>query len=439
MKFIHAADIHLDSPLRGLARYEGAPVQQIRQATRQALMNLVEQARLEAVDFILLAGDLYDGDWKDYNTGLFFNEQMTRLSEVNIPVFMVLGNHDATNSMTRALRLPSNVTQLDSQRPQTVCLEQLGVAIHGQSFASRSVSEDLSQHYPPALKGYYNIGLLHTSLTGSQHHATYAPCRLESLLAHGYDYWALGHIHQQNILHKDPWIVFPGNLQGRHIRETGPKGCLLVHVDPAQRTTVSPLNLDVLRWETCHLNLNTLTNLDELLDEISKTVTAQTQQAEGRPLALRLILEGNSPLHHPLHQHSTRWLNEIRAVSTEAGTGSVWIEKIIPLTTAPVSLLEKKKLNLPLPLLGKEGGTENPAQVPLGPLEELLNLFETLSQDEQTLHNLGGEFQTLKMALPYEIQQGEWGEGLDPDNIETVKRALEGAKALLLARLTMPN
>ena len=110
MKFIHAAYVHLDSPLRGLERYEGAPVDEIRGATRRALENLFELAIDREVDFVLIAGDLYDGDWKDHNTGLFFVKQAARLHEASIPIYMISGNHDAANRMTRSLRMPDNVT-----------------------------------------------------------------------------------------------------------------------------------------------------------------------------------------------------------------------------------------------------------------------------------------------------------------------------------------
>ena len=132
-KFLHAADIHLDSPLLGLERYEGAPVEEIRGATRRALDNLVQLAMDEAVDFVLIAGDLYDGDWRDAGTGLYFVKQMARLREAKIPVYLIAGNHDAQNKMTRELRFPENVTVFSSRRAGTVVIDDLSVAIHGQS------------------------------------------------------------------------------------------------------------------------------------------------------------------------------------------------------------------------------------------------------------------------------------------------------------------
>ena len=248
-KFIHASDIHLDSPLRGLERYDGAPVEQIRQTTRMAMRNLVRAAIEEKVDFVMIAGDLYDGDWRDFNTGLFLLQQMSELRSADIRVFIVSGNHDAASQITRSLRMPKNVHLFPTDAPDTVILGELGVAIHGQGFAKEAVTANLAQGYPQAQAGLFNIGLLHTSVTGRDGHEPYAPCSLADLLAKGYDYWALGHVHTREVLHEhDPWIVFPGNIQGRHIRETGAKGCMVVTVEDGEVVEATHRNLDVLRW-----------------------------------------------------------------------------------------------------------------------------------------------------------------------------------------------
>lgn len=147
-RFIHAADIHLDSPLRGLELPEDAPLDQIRGAARKAFDNLVDLAIQEEIAFVLIAGDLYDGDWRDFNTGLFFNQRMSRLKEEGIKVFIVSGNHDAASQITKSLRLPENVHLFSTRKPETQILEEIDVAIHGQSFASRSVTDDLSSQYP---------------------------------------------------------------------------------------------------------------------------------------------------------------------------------------------------------------------------------------------------------------------------------------------------
>lgn len=161
-RFVHTGDIHLDSPLKGLAGQDGAAAERIRTATRAAFANLVEYAIEEEVDFFIIAGDLYDGDWRDYQTGLFFVGQMGRLAKAAIPVYLLYGNHDAESQITKRLTLPENVQVFPSKKPQTFELEEHRVALHGQSFRQRDVTENLVPAYPPPVQGSFNIGVLHT-------------------------------------------------------------------------------------------------------------------------------------------------------------------------------------------------------------------------------------------------------------------------------------
>ena len=325
--FLHAADIHLASPLKGLEVYQDAPVEQIRGASRRAFDNLVDLAIAEEVAFVLLAGDLYDGDWKDYNTGIYFVNRMGRLRAAGIPVFLVSGNHDAASQITRALNLPDNVTLFSHKQVESRILDHLGVAIHGRSFASRSVVDDLSRDYPQGDPALFNIGLLHTSLNGRPGHEPYAPCTLDALRSKGYQYWALGHVHQREELSREPWVVFPGNIQGRHIRETGAKGCTLVSVDAGRVVALEARELDVLRWSHCRLDLGLVEKPEILLEMVRTRFVEERERAEGRPLAVRLVLSGATSLHGRLHENSAHWQEEFRAVA--AGLGDVWVEKII--------------------------------------------------------------------------------------------------------------
>jgi DNA repair exonuclease SbcCD nuclease subunit len=383
-------------------------------ATRRAFINLIDLACQEAVDFVLIAGDLYDGDWKDYNTGLFFNQQMSRLREADIPVFIVYGNHDAGNTMTRQLQLPDNVHEFSARQPETFTLDHLGVAIHGQSFPSRAVTDDLSQRYPQALAGYYNIGLLHTAVNGREGHANYAPCTVQGLLAQGYDYWALGHVHGREVLHEAPFIVFPGNLQGRHAKETGSKGCTLVTVEEAQ-TTLTHYAVDVLRWEVCSLDISPLHYAEELLDLAREAIAQALHSAEGRPLAVRFNLTGRSVVHGQLHSNPERWINELRAAATDSGLGNVWVEKI-QLNTAPA---------LAAPMLED------------GPLGELMSTLRRLPVDQAELQSLSAELKQLKQALPLEARHSERGDTVDPDNPDSIRQLLGGVEEFLMARLMM--
>jgi len=221
MKFIHTADIHLDSPLRGLSSYPDAPTERLRTATRDAFDNLVSSAIDEQVDFLIIAGDVYDGDWKDFNTGLFFVRQMGRLRRANILVYLLHGNHDAESEMTRGLELPDNVHVFSSSKAQTFLIDNIKVALHGRSFKIAATTDNLLPSYPQPVPSWLNIGVLHTALEGNSEHAKYAPCSVAELQAKGYQYWALGHVHEHWIQRGDTTIAYPGNLQGRHIRELG--------------------------------------------------------------------------------------------------------------------------------------------------------------------------------------------------------------------------
>ena len=335
-RFIHAADPHLDSPLRGLSNREDAPVQALRGATRRAFANLVSLALLEKVDFLLIAGDLYDGDWKDYSTGLFFRSQMVRLLEANIPVYLISGNHDAASVITRKLPLPGNVHLFSTRAPETKTIPNLPVAIHGRGFPQREVPENIALDYPAALPGICNIGLLHTSLTGRLGHDTYAPCTERDLRSKGYDYWALGHIHQPEIVSEEPWIVFAGNCQGRHARETGPRGCRLVTVEDDLRVASAEWrSLDVVRWSSIDISLDGAAAEDEALQRVKSQLQAAVAAAEGRLLAARLVLVGSTALHGNLHRDAHAFRAKIEAIAQDLGSDALWIEQV-KLASTPV-------------------------------------------------------------------------------------------------------
>ena len=336
-KFMHAADIHLDSPLRGLERYVGAPVEAMRSATRRAFDNLVEACVEEQVDFLLLAGDLYDGQWRDYNTVLHFTSQLNKLRAAEVRVFVVLGNHDAENRMSKALRTPKGVKVFRSKEPETVEIDELSVAVHGQSYAQQEVTEDLSAGFPRPVAGVFNIGLLHTSADGrASEHKPYAPCSVASLVNKGYQYWALGHIHQRTELSREPWVIFPGNLQGRHVRETGAKGAALVHVDDAGRARVEYRDFDVLRWHVCEVAVEDADSPQAALDRAEAQLIALRGYEPERPLAVRVHLVGRTAAHAGLLARPEHWTTELRAMA--GALDDVWVEKVRFSTQTPLDL-----------------------------------------------------------------------------------------------------
>ncbi len=413
MKFIHAADVHLDSPLRGLERYDGAPVEEIRGATRRAFENMVQLAIDEEVAFVLLAGDLYDGDWKDYNTGLFFGRQMARLQEAGVRVYVVAGNHDAASQITRTLRPPQNVHVFATRAPETVLLEELGVAIHGQGFPTRAVTDDLTRRYPLADPDLFNIGLLHTSLDGRPGHEVYAPCTLDGLRSRGYRYWALGHVHNREIVAEEPWVVFPGNTQGRNARETGPKGCSLVTVEAGRVESVEHRALDVVRWRACSVDVADAKTLDEVYDRVGHALADTVGEIEGRLAAVRLRLEGACSLDGRLRAARERVTNECRSLAGIAGSGDLWIEKVVFDT--------------------RRAQSEEAAIARDDALGGLLRSVRDLELDPDRLSRLAGELADLGAKLPIDLRSGS--DAFDPAQPEYVRECLEDVKALLLERL----
>ena len=408
-KFLHAADIHLDSPMKGLDRYEGAPVEECRGATRRALENLVRLAVDEKVAFVLIVGDLYDGDWPDFNTGLFFGMQMNRLKDAGIDVVMIRGNHDAASNMTKDLRLPDNVRVLDTSKPQTLTMDKVGVAIHGQSFPTRAVLDNLAKAYPDAIASLFNIGLLHTGVDGREGHDTYAPCTLDDMRCRDYGYWALGHIHQRETLHKvDPLIAFPGNIQGRSVREQGPKGCLLVTVDDARNVTAETKWLDVMRWQTCRIDVAGAIDSDDLLQRFRDQFLKEFEGREDRLHALRVEFHGTCRAHAAASADWGHFSNEIRQVVNEASNGRVWVEKVVSKTRPPA---------------GDQNGNAE------GPLAELSALLEELRGDDTRLQDLGSRsLADLKAKVPKDLFD-------DLENPERLRELLEQVGPMLLNRL----
>ncbi len=326
-RFLHAADLHLDSPLLGLARKSGDYAARIDDASRRAFDNLIALAIEAECRLVVIAGDVFDGQWRDYRTGQFFVDRMRQLRDHGIRVVMIAGNHDAENRFASRLELSDNVTLLSSKRPETLRLEELGVAVHGRSFPQRDVSENIALDYPRPLPRLFNIGLLHTACTGREGHAGYAPCSVEQLVNHGYQYWALGHIHAREVLSAAPHIVFPGNLQGRSVRETGAKGATLVTIDSGEVVDVSHRPLDVIRWAVETIDLSGADDRQTLLPAIRARIAAAYDAAEGRALAIRLRLVGDTSLHADLVTEALELREDVETLLASIAP-DIWLEKL---------------------------------------------------------------------------------------------------------------
>ncbi|MCG5515280.1 MULTISPECIES: DNA repair exonuclease [unclassified Ectothiorhodospira] len=411
--FLHAADLHVDSPLKGLDRYDGAPVERLRNATREALEGLVAMALDARVDFLLLAGDIYDRDWQDFHTGLFFREQMVRLERGGVRVFMVQGNHDAQGVISRQLPLPENVIVFSSRTVQTVQLEDLPVALHGRSFPDRAVDEDWVPEYPAPVTGCFNIGLLHTSLSGRAGHDRYAPTEVTALTAKGYDYWALGHVHHREVVCESPRIVFPGNLQGRHANEIGPKGCDLVRVTPAGiQSEFMPL--DVVRWHRLELDITDVEDVAHFVRRITRALDEVLEGDLQRLHAVRVHLTGTSALRDLEARQPGTLEAQVRAAAQDLDGPQVWVEQV--------------RVRLARPLERTQVAARDDA------VGELLRLVDAMMENpDEAAQFLQQPLASLLDKLPSEL---DLLDGVDLRDAQQMRDLLLDAESTVLARLS---
>jgi DNA repair exonuclease SbcCD nuclease subunit len=309
--------------------------------------------------------------------------------------------------------MPENVYRFSTSSPETKVLEDIGVAIHGQGFATRSVSKDLTPSYPDAMPSLFNIGMLHTSLTGREGHETYAPCSVDSLLSKKYDYWALGHVHKREIVNKEPSVIFPGNTQGRNIRETGEKGCTVVTVKNNRDVITVHHNTDVLRWFLCDLNADGAETPEDILDALNVRFKTLFDENIRHPLAIRVNISGRCGAHEKLLRGPEKWTAEIEAIASEIGYGSLWIEKVNFLT----------EMNIDIDELIKDGD-------PLGELFKSIQGLDSLDDIKPLIQN---DLLQLKRQLPKELIYGD--EALNLDLSGDIDPIIKQVRQLLIARL----
>lgn len=420
MKFIHTADLHLDSPLKGLSSYADAPAERLRTATRDAFHNLVTQAINEEVDFMVIAGDVYDGDWKDFNTGLFFVRQMGRLRHAGIPVFILYGNHDADSEMTRSLELPDNVHVFPSRKAETFRIESQKVALHGRSFKVAKTTENLLPSYPDPVTGWLNIGVLHTALEGKTEHAKYAPCSVAELQARGYQYWALGHVHEHWMMRGNVTIAYPGNLQGRHIRELGARGALLVTAADSEITEIDRLEVDVLRWHELEVDISAVRDRREAIRAAGHELERALDSSPSHlPLAVRVLFKGQSEAHTELVADEGQLRLEVIAQAVALDADRVWIEKVKVVSEA----LQTDQLT----------SANDEAQ---GALAELATLALAAKDDPQFVQSVRADWLALLDKLPHEVLEASPDlKALRKDPVAQLPDRLQQVTCMLMGRV----
>lgn len=334
-RFIHAADLHLDSPFKGLAKAPEALRERLSESTFAAMRQLTDTAVAEKVDFIVLAGDLFDAADRSLRAQLRLVREWERLAAHGIAVFVIHGNHDPLSGARAELKLPSNVHIFGADhiehKPAYRRDGELAAFVYGISYGSRSITENLAIRYRSMPGAAFHIAMLHGNVGGDNGHDPYAPCTLDELTSNaGFHYWALGHIHHRKVLHEYPHVVYPGNTQGRNPRETGQKGCYIVDVTAAGAVELRFTPLDDVRWLDEQVSIAGIQSEHELLQQLEASMVRLGLDAEGRSAMIRLELAGRGPLHRQLSdpQATAALLGQLQELSEESGDRLIWVYEL---------------------------------------------------------------------------------------------------------------
>lgn len=344
-RFVHTADIHLDSPLRSLALRNRDLAELVGDASRQAFSSIIDLCLSESVDALVIAGDLYDGDQTSMKTARFLGAQMARLTEANVRVYKIRGNHDALSRISKQLVFPEQVT-IFGGRAQSVLQTAGGfdVAFHGLSFASPKAPDSLLPKYPAPQDGAVNVGIMHTSLAGAPGHDVYAPCSVAQLHGHGFDYWALGHIHARSVHRGASTVVMPGIPQGRDINEAGEKSVTLVTIRDDRSIEIEERLTSVAQFERLSVDLSGALEWAEAVAHIRAELEQKRGSVRSRHAVIRLELTGATPLSWSLIRDKDLLLAEAEQAAEQIG--ETWIEKL--------------QFDVALPIPETQAGTADP-------------------------------------------------------------------------------
>ena len=297
MKFIHTADLHLDSPFKGMEMNVPASVwERMKQSTFQSFERIVDKAIQERVDFVLLAGDLYDAETRSLRAQVFVREQMKRLSQYEIPVYIIHGNHDHLGGSWAAIEFPENVHVFTEPYVEEKSLYKDGellASIYGFSYLQQAVTDNMTAQYKKMSDAPFHIGMLHGSVEGDAEHNRYAPFQIRELKEKGFDYWALGHIHKREVLSEEPYMIYPGNIQGRHRKETGEKGAYFVTITE-QGTACSFFHTADVIWEETEIRIEGMQTVDDLMTACMEAIHKCRKEGEGT--LLTVVFTGQGPL-----------------------------------------------------------------------------------------------------------------------------------------------
>lgn len=386
-RFIHTADLHLDSPLKALRKRNADIADSVGIATRAAFERIVEKAIEERVDALLISGDLYDGTTKDIRTGIFLADCVRRLSQADVHTVIILGNHDAES----VVKPPFPTTELltvFAAKPDTIRFEAAEVAIHGASFRDRQVPDDMTDRYPAPVEGWTNIGMLHTSLGGFSGHDSYAPTTPDRLAGRGYDYWALGHVHKHQIITEQgaglPWIIYPGIPQGRDMGETGMGRAILGTVTGPNRIEITAFEVSPILLERVSVDLSDVRSFSDIEDAVPSIAAAIVDAGVHAHAIIRPVLS-IPPRLIPAVQSRQDALWELLQTNVQARSLGVAVEKIECVPAA--------------------GAAAAGPAIDEGTLRELLTLVEAdAAADPDLIAGLKKDFDGLFSKLPRDLR-----------------------------------
>ncbi|WP_153721010.1 metallophosphoesterase family protein [Sporosarcina cascadiensis] len=304
IRFLHTADLHLDSPFKGMAAGPNE-LARLQQSTFSAFDRFIDYAVKVRPDFIVIVGDLYDGEDRSLRAQIRFQQGMQRLYEKEIPVFITYGNHDHLAGSWTRVSLPANVQTFSEEVEQKqLTIRGEKVFLHGFSYPQRHVTEPMIADYPVASDEGIHIGLLHGSVAGDAEHAVYAPFTVSELQEKNYHYWALGHIHKRQQLAEDPPVVYPGNLQGRHRKEQGIKGFYDVSITRG-KTSLNFVRTSDIVFSRLTVSCEGIDYADDWVTRCQETIDRFI--AESGNAVVELIMEDTEGLAGDLQRASSEW------------------------------------------------------------------------------------------------------------------------------------
>ena len=398
-RFVHTADLHLDSPFRGLAEVDSPLQPVLKEATFQAFERIIDLCLTREVDFLLIAGDLHDAANRSLRSLARLRTSFERLAEQDISVFVCHGNHDPLSGWGAKFSWPSNVHIFGAGEVQAKPVLREGgeiARIYGISYATEQVTDNLAQAFQREPEAPWAIGLLHTNVGNDHNHHNYAPCRLDDLLRSKLDYWALGHIHAHRVLNPfNPVVVYPGNPQGRHFREIGPRGCYLVEVSDVGNVGYDFIEVDVVRWHEEVVNIEGMSQLDDLLGLFESRIEEIRHQNGNRGIIVRWHIQGRGYVHRELIRPG-RVEDIVSTLRDQWGNGPffVWSESLVIDTSR----------ELDLEALGREENL-------LGDFLQLSNCLNGIPDEElrQVLAPLFDDHRVARyLDPPNEIKLQQW-------------------------------